>query len=175
MRRWGTGAIALALLAPSAVAARDVAVTLAPGEAVTLPVMEDGGFGTPVRGKTGARSDFERGVAAAFASGRYDAFSGPAAGPLRGPSAPSPPGQLSFRFVVGASPDRRLLVVENGTGTPVRYRARIVVAGQARPTDVCTVLPHLRAVEEWPEPIERITLSAIELDRSAPADRPICK
>ena len=43
-----------------------------------------------------------------------------------------------------------LLVVENGQGGALRYRARMTVRGETRHTDVCVVLPHLPSYEHWP-------------------------
>jgi len=52
-----------------------------------------------------------------------------------------------------------LLVIENGQGRALRYRAGMTVNGQERHTDVCVVLPRLPSYEHWPHPIERLELS----------------
>lgn len=65
-----------------------------------------------------------------------------------------------------------LLVIENGYGRALVYRARITVKGRTTPTDVCLVLNRRRGYEHWPYAIDRIELSALRLVQHDPA-RPL--
>jgi len=83
----------------------------------------------------------------------------PEATPLpREITAPAVPrGTLRVKFMSIAG-RHSLLVIENGYDRAVAYRARMIVSGQTRPTDVCLVIPNQRGYEHWPHPIERIEL-----------------
>ena len=87
---------------------------------------------------------------------------------------PIPPGEVRLRFL---SIDGRqaLLVVENGHGRALRYRARMTVDGRTQHTDVCVVLPRLPSYEHWPHPIQRLELTAFEFIPWAPGRNPTCE
>jgi hypothetical protein len=56
------------------------------------------------------------------------------------------------------------LLIENGYSQAFRYRAIMIEPGESsQHTDVCIVLPALRALEHWPFALERIELSALRL------------
>lgn len=71
---------------------------------------------------------------------------------------PLQPDMLRLRFLSIAG-RHSLLILENGYGRALVYRARIARHGATRATDVCLVMPRQRGFEHWPEPIERIELS----------------
>ena len=103
----------------------------------------------------------------------------PNATPL--PSSPDGPrvpavesGVVNLRFMTVA--DRHaLLIVENGYGQALRYRAQMTVRGNTRPTDVCVVLPANRSYEHWPHPIERILVYEFALVPWDGSNRPSCE
>lgn len=74
--------------------------------------------------------------------------------------APVPANMIRLRFFSIAE-KHSLLIVDNGYDRPIAYRARMTVAGAARPTDVCIVIPHSRSFEHWPEKIEAISIADI--------------
>ena len=92
-----------------------------------------------------------------------------------GPQAPPVErGIVNLRFMSIA--DRHaLLIVENGYGQALRYRARMTHDGRTRPTDVCVVLPANRSYEHWPHPIERIELRDFALVPWDQSDPPTCE
>jgi hypothetical protein len=84
------------------------------------------------------------------------------------------PGQVRLRFLLIAGREAELLL-ENGFDRALVYRARITLAGESRPTDVCVVLPNNRSSEHWPDAIERIDLSDFELVPWPEGRAPTCE
>jgi hypothetical protein len=138
------------------------AITLVPGEAVTVRL--EGG---------GRAGQLERGAAewtplAVYAARHFAGKTPPDApvpvatehyeSPEMPPSEPPVPGQLRLRFFSIAD-QHTLLVIENGLQGPIAYRARMTIDGEARATDVCIVPTGVPGVEHWPHPIERIELT----------------
>jgi hypothetical protein len=68
-----------------------------------------------------------------------------------------------------------LLVLENGYGQALRYRANMVRGRRSEPTDVCTVLPRLRGYEHWPYRIDRLDLTGFELVPYRDGTPPVCE
>ena len=169
--------LAAALLVASPAAAQNLpAISLTPGEAVTVRFDDGGRVGEPERGRA-AWSRFDI-VAARQLSGQTPPDAPvPVGEPLNAPDGtrpdPIPPNEVRLRFHVIA--DRHaMLVVENGQGRALSYRARMTVDGEARHTDVCIVLPHLPSYEHWPHPIERIELSDFRFISWIPGRAPTC-
>lgn len=171
-------AIACLLLAAAPAAAQDIpAISLAPGEAVTVRFDDGGRVGEPERGRA-AWSRFD------LVAARQLAGMTPPDAPVSEPVAvggvdgsrpePIPQNEVRVRFLSIAG-QHALLVVENGQGRALAYRARMTVRGQARPTDVCVVLPHLPSYEHWPHAIEQLELSDFRFIPWAPGRAPTCQ
>lgn len=93
-------------------------------------------------------------------------------------SAPIEPDAIRvslFRLTRRDGAVETLLVFENGYDQALRYRARMTSGGRTQPTDVCTVLPHLRGYEHWPHGIERIDLSGFALTPYRQGTPPTCE
>lgn len=76
------------------------------------------------------------------------------------------PNAIIMRFVVVDGPEGKkesVLVIENGYGQGITYRARISVGEKSGATDVCLVMPGKRGYELWPYAIDKIELAAFEL------------
>jgi hypothetical protein len=172
--------ILLGLLAlPAMAVAQDIpAISLAPGEAATVHFDDGGRVGEPERGRAEwSRFDL---VAARQLAGMtpLDAPMREAM-PVTAPADesrpdPIPPNEVRVRFLLIAG-RHSLLVVENGQGRALAYRARMTVNGQARHTDVCIVLPRLPSYEHWAFPIERLELSEFRFIAWAPGRMPTCE
>ena len=169
----GPGLIALSVPAP----AQEIpAISLAPGEAVTVRFDDGGRTGAPERGRA-AWSRFDIVAARQLAGMTPPDAPVPEATPVGDVDGtrpdPIPPNEVRVRFLSIA--DRHaLLVVENGQGQALAYRARMTVRGQTRPTDVCVVLPRLPSYEHWPHPIERLELTDFRFIVWAPGRMPTC-
>ncbi|HYI48877.1 MAG TPA: hypothetical protein VEX35_10475 [Allosphingosinicella sp.] len=144
-------------------AAQDIpALGLAPGEAATVRFDDGGRVGGPER--VPARwSRFDLVAARHLAGMTPPDAPVPVATPMGTPADgtrpdPIPPGEVRLRFLSIAG-RHSLLVVENGRGQALAYRARMTVNGQTRHTDVCLVLPRLPSYEHWAFPIERLELT----------------
>ena len=83
-------------------------------------------------------------------------------------------GVVKLRFMSVAG-QHMLLIVENGYGQALAYRAQMTRAGQTRPTDVCIVLPANRSYEHWPHTIDRIALSDFALVAWNEGQAPTCE
>jgi hypothetical protein len=167
------------LLAAAPSAAQDIPnISLAPGEAVTVRFDDGGRVGAPESG----RAEWNRfDIAAARQMAGMTPPDEPmreamaAAGPADGSRPdPIPPDEVRIRFL-SISGQHTLLVIENGQGRALAYRARMTVNGQGRHTDVCIVLPRLQSYEHWPHPIERLELSAFRFIAWAPGRNPTCE
>ena len=170
-------AIAAFASVASAQAQRIPDLTLAPGEAVTIQFDEAGAAGAPVRSP--ARwSSFDVEVARQMSgmtppdAPQADAI--PLDAITSGRPEPIPSNLIRVRLLSIAG-RHAMLVVENGQGRALAYRARMTADGQTRSTDVCTVLPRLPGYEHWPHPVERIVLSDFRLIPWAPGRAPVCE
>jgi len=167
----------LALPAAAAAAQEIPNLSLAPGEAVTIQLDDGGRVGAPRREPaTWSRFDL---VAARQLAGMTPPDAPmregiPIDAPAGGGPDPIPPNEVRLRLMSIAG-RHALLVVENGQGRALAYRARMTVGGQARHTDVCIVLPGLPSYEHWPHPIERIDLSDFRFIPWAPGRAPTCQ
>lgn len=171
-------AISCLLLAAVRAAAQDIpAISLAPGDAVTVRFDDGGRIGEPERGRA-AWSRFD------IVAARQLAGMTPPDAPV--PEAvqvgdvdglrpdPVPQNEVRVRFLSIAGL-HALLVVENGQGRALAYRARMTVRGHARHTDVCIVLPRLPSYEHWPHAIERLELSDFRFIPWMPNRAPTCQ
>ena len=168
----------LALPAAAAAAQEIPAVSLAPGEAVTVRFDDGGRVGAPQREPARwGRFDL---VAARHLAGMTPPDAPMREGiPIAAPADenspdPIPPNEVRVRFLSIAG-QHSLLVVENGQGRALAYRARMTVNGQARHTDVCIVLPRLPSYEHWAFPIERLELSDFRFVAWPPGRAPTCE
>jgi len=171
-------AIFCALLAAAPAAAQGVpAVSLSPGEAVTVRFDDGGRVGEPERAPA-AWSRFDL-----FAARQLSGMTPPDAPmpegvPIHGPEGmvpdPIPPGEVRLRFLSIAG-QHALLVVENGQDRALAYRARMTVDGRTRHTDVCIVLPRLPSYEHWPHSVERLELYDFRFIPWPPGQTPTCE
>jgi hypothetical protein len=151
------------LIAAAPAAGPDIPnLSLAPGEAVTVHFDDGGRVGEPQRGAA-AWSRFDLVAARHLAGMTPPDAPVPVATPIGEPADgsrpdPIPPHEVRLRLLSIAG-RHTLLVVENGQGRALAYRARMTVGGQTRHTDVCIVLPRLPSYEHWAHPIERLELS----------------
>ena len=78
-----------------------------------------------------------------------------------------PEGTVRFSFTdMGGM---TMLQVENGTGRPFEYRARMFSGSRSARTSTCTVLPGMSGFEQWPHPIDRLEISEPELGSASQA------
>ena len=161
--------------AATASIAADEAVTIAPGETVTLRLKRDE-FALVDRRDAEPISSFD----ARLVEGLAHQVDPPGATVLppepiyRTPVPPPPirPDQvrLTFRQVPGRSILERhsMLTIQNGYGRSFRFRARMHTGSKSAPTDVCEVFAGKYGIEHWPYKIERLELSALRLDPERP-------
>lgn len=169
--------IGLVLAGTAALAQPQGNVALAPGEAITFQ-FDDGGVpaGSPTRGAA-EWTPFDLAAARHLAGltppdAPVQATSIPADGSFPDPE-PIPPGTLRLRFLSIAE-RHSLLVIENGTGQALVYRARMTLDGETRPTDVCLIAPGQHGFEHWPHPIARLDLTDFRFVPWRPGDRQPC-
>lgn len=175
---WIRLVLAAVALAAAPARAGDIAtIRLAPGEAATVRFDDGGPIGEPVR----SRAEWTRFdvYAARTLSGMTPPDTPMREGiPMRGSDGvapdPIPADEVRLRFMAIAD-KHALLVVENGQGRALRYRARMTVGGRTKPTDVCIVLPRLPSYEHWPHPIERLELFDFEFVAWEPGRNPTCE
>ncbi|NYT41558.1 hypothetical protein HZY97_12370 [Sphingomonas sp. R-74633] len=171
---WGLAVATMAIASP----ALAQGITLEKGEEAMLAI-DDGGTADAARGPA-TPTPFE------VAVGRQLSGIAPPKAPVTEgvpmqngtglPDAPVPEaGQLRFRFLPVPGTDHSLLIIHNGYGQALRYRASITRAGKAQPTDVCLVIPGKVGVEFWPFAITAIEVSAFRLVPWKPADGAPCE
>jgi hypothetical protein len=184
-------AFLLGLSAPAPAAADDAFIEdvtfvgLTPGVAAFIRIDDDGGVAYAPAGEA-SLAEVDRDVLQQMAV-LYDdpeqmaQSSGPnAKGFNASGSTPRPvaPGvvRISLLAVKGRSGNpETLLVLENGYGQAMRYRATMSRGERSAVTDVCSVLPGLRGYEHWPYPIDRIDLSSIRLEPYRAGTPPVCE
>lgn len=170
------GLLGFFIAAPAA--AQEIpALTLAPGDAITLRFDDGGRVGAPERG-TAAWSAFDLLAARQLAGMTPPDAPVPTATMVHGTDEarpdPIPPGTIRVRALSIAG-QHTLLVVENGQPGALSYRARMTVRGRTAPTDVCIVLPRMPSYEHWAFPIERLELSDFRFIPWAPGRAPTCE
>ncbi len=154
MRNWIIAAAALVVAAPAS-----AQVTLEPGQGVTVRLAKKGDVSvSDVRADELGKYDmsFVEKMRTSAPTGN-NIVMGSAA-----PNIPVPkvqPDRVEITFVV-LDGKESVMVLVNGYGEAVSYRASIWRRGRKAPTDVCIVLPGKRGYEHWPYPIERIELTA---------------
>jgi hypothetical protein len=172
--------IAMAFVAAwvsTGVAARDL--NLRPGEQVVVEIDADGAMTVAAGDVTRISREEQAGIVDAVA--RNPGAQGPNSVGVNGAEfgvKPVESDKLRISFIDLASigmPDDRLLVIENGYGRALRYRAVISRGTRSQPTDVCTVLPTLRGYEHWPYPIDAIELSDLALVPYQEGTAPVCE
>jgi hypothetical protein len=165
MRHFLLAAAIVAVGAP-AIAQDRLPVTLAPEQAITLRLDENGA--TIARENPGRAlwSSFDIAVARHLAGiappkGPAPAMDLPADGSLPPPPAVQP-NRLRLRFMSIAG-QHSILILENGYDRGIIFRARMTRGSETRPTDVCLVVPMRYGFEHWPHPLDRIEISDIHL------------
>ncbi|TMJ20232.1 MAG: hypothetical protein E6G92_10915 [Alphaproteobacteria bacterium] len=166
--RFGLAIIAatsFACYAP-AFAQADSIVALTPGQSAVLTVAGKGEARVVQRGR-GEWTPHDLAAARHLVGRPIPDAPVPEASPLPSAPASAPPPpvardavHLRFMSIAGR---HSLLIVENGYGAALLYRARMTRDGQTRPTDVCVVLPSNRSYEHWPHPIDRLELTDFAL------------
>ena len=165
-----------ALLLVSPVAAQEIpALSLRAGESITLRFDDGGRVGPPVRGEaqwTPHDLNAARQLSGMTPQRQTEAM------PMNAPEELGRhevvPNEVRVRML---SIDGRhtMLVLENGMGRALAYRARMTVDGQSHPTDVCIVLPNYPTYEHWAFPIELLELSDFRFIPRAPGRAPTCE
>jgi hypothetical protein len=165
MRHFLLAAAMLAAAVPATAQDR-LPVTLAPEEAIILRLDESGATFARENPGRAEWTPFDLAVARHLAGvvppkGPAPAMDLPADGSL--PPAPAvQPDRLRLRFMSIAG-QHSILILENGYGRGIVYRARITRGADTRPTDVCLVVPMRFGFEHWPYPLERIEISDVHL------------
>jgi hypothetical protein len=138
-------------------------LSLAPGDSIVLHFDEGGRVGPPERAPV-QWTPLDVAAARHLSGQPIPDAPVPNAEPLPQdlvPEVPSiVPGEIRMRFhdIAGR---HTMLVIENGYGRALVFRARLTTAGRTAPTDVCLVRPNNRSFEHWPEAIIRIELSQL--------------
>lgn len=152
--------ILAALCVAMPAAAQDLPnLSLAAGESITIHFDDGGRVGPPTRGRAQwTPHDLNAARQLSGMTPQRQTEGMPMNAPESLGRAQIPADEVRLRMF---SIDGRhtLLVVENGQGRALAYRAQMMVHGQNEPTDVCIVLPHLPSYEHWAFPIDRLTLS----------------
>lgn len=169
--------LALALV-PVAAAAQDAPqVRLHPGEQVSVKIAGDGQVAV-VGGGAAQMTPFDMQALLTILR-NYQAGMGRDPALLYGQTPKTlAPDVVRISFVSAPGPDGkegRLLVLENGYGRALEYKAAIVRGTLAQVTDVCPVLPKVPGYEHWPYPIAEIDLSAMSLIQWAQGQKPTCQ
>ena len=142
-------------------------VTLQRGQAAILQFDEGGGALLVGTSAAPPMTPFELSVARDFARGAFDHAVGDTAAEITSDKRPEPedvqPHMVRVKFVQIPDSDHTLLLIENGYGQGLRYRAVMRIDGEGERTDVCLVMPNLRSLEHWPFRIDAIELSDFRL------------
>jgi hypothetical protein len=176
--RFGLAFIAAASVAFSAPAPAQTgtSVALAPGQSATLTVGGKGEAARVVRRGRGEWTPHDLAAARHLVGQPIPDAPVPTAEALPGGAQVPPVDRGAVNLRLMAIADRHaLLIVENGYGEALVYRARMTQSGNTRPTDVCVVLPANRSYEHWPHPIDRIELSDFSLIPWNEGDQPTCE
>jgi hypothetical protein len=153
---------ALAAIATPVVAQDQLPISLAPEEAITLRLDENGA--TLAREGAGRAQWTPHDLAVArYMSGLTPPKEPSQSVPLPDdasvpPADPVQPGRLRLRFLSIAG-QHMMLIIDNGYDRAVAYRARMTRDGDETATDVCLIMPMRHSYEHWPHRIERIALS----------------
>ncbi|HEY0013840.1 MAG TPA: hypothetical protein VGB79_13440 [Allosphingosinicella sp.] len=145
------------------------AVSLAAGEEATIAFDDGGRTSVTARGRAAPLSAFDQAALHNLTTGSVEDALGPNSRPLserelRQSPPPIAAGVVRIAFVPVSGGKETFLILENGHTRALAYRARIFQRGRGAPTDVCVVLPGLRAYEHWPYSIERIELTRFRLE-----------
>lgn len=174
---WKSMVLAATCCASAASAQEIPQITLEPGEAITVRFDDGGRVGAPER-SAAAWTPFDIYAAQQLAGMTPPDAPMPESLPIGAPRdvgpEPIPASQVRIRFLSLAG-RHALLVIENGQGRALSYRARMTQDGRTQPTDVCVVLPHLPSYEHWPHPIQRIELSGFRFIPWTAGERPTCE
>jgi hypothetical protein len=193
MRNWLVGLALVAGLGSPAAASDDGKVQgledvnllgLGPGTRFVLQI-DDAGRVTVAPAGAPQLSNLDQNVAKQIADTYGDPeklaeASGPNATMIDGGNAKAQPIpkdviRVSFFELTGSDgKSATLLVFENGYDRALRYKASLIRGDKSAPTDVCTVLPHLRSYEQWPYPVDRIDLREFALVPYQAGTYPVC-
>ena len=167
----------LLIAAPVTAQAQDK-VRVAIGQDVSFTIDANGATitGTQV---AGSPAPYETAMGAEFSRGAHADAMGPNGKPMTNdgtrPPAPVPAtGKIRVRFTRVAGYNHSLLVIENGYRGALVYRAMIFMP-DAKPTDVCLVMPGKVGVEHWPYPIAAIEMLQIRLIPWTPENGLVCE
>jgi hypothetical protein len=153
-------------------------ISLQPGEAVTIVIDDGGRTNVEKGGAARPMSDEDKAMVRDLLVNHPEAF-GPRAAVITAKGATPAPavtrGEVHFSFMTFGEGNERLLIVENGYGRGLRYRAIMHRGGRAEPTDVCVVIPERRSYEHWSYPIDRIDLGGITLVPYRDGEVPTCE
>lgn len=142
-------------------------VTLQRGQAATLQFDEGGGALLMETSAAPEMTPFELSVSRDFVRGAFDHAIGDTVAPITTAKRPEAeevqPHMVRLKFVQIPDTDHTLLLIENGYGQGLRYRAVMHVDGEGERTDVCLVMPNLRSLEHWPYGVDAIELSDFHL------------
>ena len=165
------------IVAPLTAQAQDK-VRIAIGQGVSFTVDANGATVAEAKA-AGSPTPYEAAVGAEFSRGEHADAMGPNGKPMTNdgtrPPAPVPAtGKIRVRFTRVAGNDHSLLVIENGYRGAFVYRATIFTPN-AKPTDVCLVMPGKVGVEHWPYPIAAIEMLQIRLIPWTPENGLTCE
>lgn len=162
MLRFATFLAASALLASPALAQSQASITLEPGDAASFRLDQNGAATVSRQAGRAEWTAFDV-AAARHLSGLPIPAQAVPFGTLVGADVlPTPPPiepdmvRVKFLSIAGR---HSLLVIENGYDRAIIYRAQIIRGNEARPTDVCIVIPRKHGFEHWPFVIERLAIS----------------
>jgi hypothetical protein len=147
-----------------ALAAASQAVTLIPGQQVTLTVKNSTVVASaPIAASLSAHErETSEALGAEGCNETNCGANGRPVGPGEMKTAPDSVTPDTIRVTFALVNGQSALVFRNQVNRMLTYRARITTHGRTAPTDVCQVLPLKSGYENWPYAIERIELSAFE-------------
>lgn len=161
--------IAAAVIAPPPPQADERKVTLTPETAVSL-AFDDGGNWTAVPRTSTAPSADTRSNAVALQSAP-EARTAETMTQLALPDAERPaPGRIEISLHRLDGRPGELLILANGYGRRLVYRAVLVRNGVQTPTTVCAVRPGMSGIETWPYAVDAVELGGFVQSDTAPAD-----
>jgi hypothetical protein len=149
-------------LTSPALAQSRASVTLQVGDAATFRLAPDGAATLAEQRGSAEWTAYDVAVARHLSGLPIPERAVPFASPLGRDVAPQEPPiepdmvRVKFLSIAG---QHSLLVIENGYDRAIAYRARMFRGDQARPTDVCFVIPHKHGFEHWSFVIDRLEIS----------------
>jgi hypothetical protein len=171
----------VAVLSPAAGAGADrKTITIRSGQEVTLAIGKAGAVSETARGAASALDPFETAVVRQFVGGDFRQAVGANSAPISEgeggipESDPVDPNIVRIKFATVRG-GHSLLIIENGYGKALTYRAVIRKGRRSQPTDVCQVPPASYGFEHWPYAIDQIDLSGLRLGPWTEGQAPVCE